>query len=133
MKPLHIKSGKLSVIGSGVIIPFDENEITISFQLPSPSNDIYDVDIMFKFLEDSSRGPCIEFTDPWEGRDKDDIGRLSEYSLNIYNCDISNPVATTEPIKLGDFEGLKLYLNFIAKYETTDEKNIIFYSIYTSL
>jgi len=132
MKPIHIKSGSQSVIGSGVLMPFDETDISISFRLPDPSNELYDIDVIFKFVKDSNREPSFELTDPWESMDLEDIGKVSEYSVSIFNCDQSNPVSSKEPIKLGDFSGLHLYLNFIAKNEAPDNKKVIYYSIYTS-
>lgn len=132
MKAINIKSGSGSIVGSGVIIPFDEDEIVVSFQLPDPSAEIYDIDISFKFITDSSRGPSFELTDPWQAMDMDDIDRIAEYSVSIYNCDQSNVVSNQEPIMLGDFSGLNLYLNFVAKNETPDGKKVIYYAVYTS-
>lgn len=132
MKPLHIRSGSKSIIGSGVIMPFDEDEVTMSFKLPDPKGYIYDIDIIFKFVTDSGRVPGYEMNDPWEGVDLDDIGRLSEYSLTIYNCDQSNPVSCEEPIKLANFSGLNLYLNFVAKNEAPSDIKAIYYTVYTS-
>ena len=132
MKNINIKSGCGSIMGSGVFIPFDENETVISFQLPDLSRKIQDIDITFRFLKDSSREPSFELTDPWQAMDLDDIDRISEYSLSIYNCDQSNTVSNKKPILLEDFSGLHLYLNFIAKNEASDGKKIIYYTLYTS-
>ena len=132
MKNMNIKSGSVSIIGSGVIIPFDENETVISFQLPDLSHKVYDLEIIFQFLEDSDREPSFELIDPLQGVDLDEIDRMLNYSVIIYNCDQSNTVSNEEPILLEDFSGLHLYLNFIAKNEGDQGKKKIYYTLYTS-
>ena len=132
MKNMNIKSGSVSIIGSGVIIPFDENETVISFQLPDLSHKVYDLEIIFQFLEDSDREPSFELIDPLQGVDLDEIDRMLNYSVIIYNCDQSNTVSNEEPILLEDFSGLHLYLNFIAKNEGDQGKKEIYYTLYTS-
>jgi len=132
MKNMNIKSGSVSIIGSGVIIPFDENETVISFQLPDLSHKVYDLEIIFQFLEDSDREPSFELIDPLQGVDLDEIDRMLNYSVIVYNCDQSNTVSNEEPILLEDFSGLHLYLNFIAKNEGDQGKKEIYYTLYTS-
>jgi len=132
MKNMNIKSGSVSIIGSGVIIPFDENETVISFQLPDLSHKVYDLEIIFQFLKDSDREPSFELIDPLQGEDLDEIDRMLKYSVTVYNCDQSNTVSNEEPILLEDFSGLHLYLNFIAKKEGDQGKKEIYYTLYTS-
>jgi len=133
MKNMNIKSGSVSIIGSGVIIPFDENETVISFQLPDLSHKVYDLEIIFQFLKDSNREPSFELRDPLQGVDLDEIDRMLEYSVSIYNCDQSNTVSNEEPLLLEDFSGINLYLNFIAKNEGGSGKKEIYYTLYTSV
>ncbi len=132
MKNINIKSGPGSIIGSGVIIPFDEDETVISFQLPDLSHKVYDIDLIFRFIKDSSREPSFEIIDPLESMELDDIDRMSEYSVSIYNCDELRTVSSKDPIMLEDFSGLHLYLNFMARNETPNGKKTIYYTLYTS-
>ncbi len=129
MISIYAKSGASSIRGSGTLIPFDDNDITVSFQLPTGDEGIYDIDVTFKFLEDRGREPGFEILDVQENMPPEDIERSAVYDLKIFNADNPGGVSNEKPIVLGEYSGTYLSLNF--KAEGRSQK-VLHYTFYTS-
>jgi hypothetical protein len=131
MKTFHFKSGSYSLISSGTLITFERNDLTISFQLPAPDNKFYDIDLVFKFLQDTKKDPGFGLVNPLENIAFEDVEGIAEYNINIYNADNVNHVSNEAPVKLVEHSGVNLYLNFVAYGELSSTEKILHYSIYT--
>lgn len=132
MLPLYIKSGECSLRASGTVIQFEGNEITASFQLPTPQGGIFDIDVTFIFREDSGRDAGFKLANPLESMNPEDIGSAAQYELTIYNSSFPDGVSNESPLMLGEYSGLKLYLNFKAEGHSTNSQKVFHYSFYTS-
>lgn len=132
MKPIYVRSGSYSLIGSGTLMPFEDNDIIISFHLPMRDRSIYDIDVRFKFLEDGGEASRFELVNPLESMNPEDIGRVAEYDFTIYNSSKPNGVSNEKPIFLGNFEGLHLYMNFNVQGGSPATQKVLHYTFYTS-
>ena len=132
MLPLYIKSGECSLRASGTVIQFEGNDITASFQLPTPQGGIFDIDVTFIFREDSGRDAGFKLVNPLESMNPEDIGSAAQYELTIYNSSFPAGVSNESPLMLGEYSGVKLYLNFMAEGRLSGSQKVLHYSFYTS-
>ncbi|MEW6143492.1 MAG: DUF6864 domain-containing function [Thermodesulfobacteriota bacterium] len=129
---MHIKSGPLSLRAGGTAIQFEDEDVTLSFQLPMSDRSVFDIDVTFVFREDSGRDSGYELVNPLEGMSPDDIGGSARYELTIYNSSFPDGVSNESPILLGEYAGIGLYLNFKAEGHSSASQKILQYSFYTS-
>lgn len=132
MLPLYIKSGECSLRASGTVVQFEGNEIIASFQLPTPRGGIFDIDVTFIFREDSGRDAGFKLVNPLESMNPEDIGSAAQYELTIYNSSFPAGVSNESPLILGEYSGVKLYLNFMAEGRLSGSQKVLHYSFYTS-
>jgi hypothetical protein len=132
MMPVHIKSGSLSLRAAGTVIQFEDNDVTLSFQLPMSDRGVFDIDVNFVFREDSGRDSGYELVNPLEGMSPDDIGGSARYEIKIFNSSFPEGVSNERPILLGEYAGIGLYLNFKAEGRSPASQKILQYSFYTS-
>ena len=132
MMPVNIKSGELSLRASGTVIQFGTEDIKASFQLPTPGGGIFDIDVVFIFKEDSRRDAGFTVINPLESMNPVDIGNWAQHEFTIYNSSSPAGVSNETPLMLGEFSGLKLYLNFMAEGRSKESQKILHYSFYTS-
>ena len=128
---IYVKSGTSSIRSSGTLIPFENNDITVSFQLPTSEEGIFDVDVTFRFSEDEGRDSGFEFVNPQESMPPEDIERSEVYDVIIYNSDKSGGVSNQKPIMLGEYGGMPLYLNFKAEGQPSQAHKVLHYTFYT--
>lgn len=128
---IYAKSGCFSIRSSGTLIPFEDNDITISFQLPTREECIYDVDVTFKLRREPGRAPGFDLVNPQESMPPEDVERSAVYDLIIYNASSTGGVSNQEPIMLGEFGGIHLYLNFRAEGHPPQAHKVVHYAFYT--
>jgi len=132
MIPVNIKSGECSIRASGTVIQFGTDDIKASFQLPTPVGGIFDIDVVFIFKEDSTRDAGFTVVNPLESMNPEDIGSWAQYEFAIYNPSSPTGVSSEIPLMLGEYGGMKLYLNFMVEGRSKGSQNILHYSFYTS-
>jgi Domain of unknown function (DUF6864) len=132
MMSVNIKSGECSLRASGTVIQFGADDIKTSFQLPTPGGGIFDIDVIFIFKEDSRRDAGFTVVNPLESMNPVDIGNWAQHEFTLYNSSSPPGVSNGSPLMLGEYSGLKLYLNFMAEGRSADSQKILHYSFYTS-
>jgi hypothetical protein len=131
MMPVNIKSGECSLRASGTVIQFG-TDVNASFQLPTPAGGIFDIDVVFIFKDDSRKEAGFTVVNPLESMNPEDIGSWAQHEFTIYNSSSPSGVSNETPLMLGEYSGLKLYLNFMAEGRMKGSQNILHYSFYTS-
>lgn len=132
MLPVHIKSGASSLRASGTVIPYGNNKVCMSLEIPMPDRSIYSLDVTFIFKEDPGRDTGFGLVNAFENMNPEDIGRAARFDLTIYNCSRPGGVVNEKPVALGEFSGSTLYLNFMAEGREQSGHKILHYSFYTT-
>lgn len=129
---VHVKSGSLSLRASGTVIQYEGEDVSLSFQLPMPDKSVVDIDVAFIFREDAGGSSGYKLVNLLEGMSPDDVGGSAQYEITVYNSSSPGGVSNERPIHLGEYEGLKLYLNFKAEGKSPVAQKVLHYSFYTS-
>jgi hypothetical protein len=112
---IKITSGNATVYASGSVTSFDEKPITIEFGIPSDP-----LKLTLDFKKDATGQIKINAQDI----DKNSL------KLEITNIVSSLGGGTLSPIPIGDFEGKKLYINFLASSLNNSNQVTLLYTIY---
>lgn len=132
MLPVHIKSGSSSLRASGTVIPYGNDEVCMSLEIPMSDRSIYSLGVTFIFREDPGREAGFSLVNAFENMNPEDIGSAAEFEITIYNCARAGGVANENPVALGQMSGSGLYLNFMAEGREQSAHKVLYYSFYTT-
>lgn len=132
MQPLHIKSGSSSLRSSGTVIPYENDEIRMSLEIPMSDRGLFDLDVTFIFKEDPGKDAGFTLVNELENMNPEDIGSSARFEITIHNCNRAGSVSNEKPLLLGELPGSGLYLNFIAGSRERSAQKVLHYSFYTT-
>ena len=132
MLSVHMKSGASSLRASGTVIPYDDREVRMSFDIPMHDRSVFSLDVTFIFKEDAAEVPGFSLVNALENMNPEDIGSAAQYEITIHNCAVSGGVANDNPLSLVEFPDKGIYLNFIAESRGRSLRNVLSYSFYSA-
>lgn len=132
MLTVHIKSGPSSLRASGTVIPYEDDEVRMSLEIPLSDRSIFSLDVNFIFREDRGMSAGFNLVNALENMNPEDIGSAAQFEITIYNCAQPGGVATDRPLQLGESSGTGVYLNFMAEGRERNSQKVLFYSFYSA-
>ena len=132
MQPIHIKSGASSLRASGTVIPYENDEVRMSLEIPMSDRGLFDLDVTFVFEKDQGKDAGFTIVNELENMNPEDIGSSARFEITIHNCARTGGVSSEKPLLLGELSGSGLYLNFIAEGRERSAQNVLHYSFYTT-
>jgi hypothetical protein len=110
----RVESGPAEVIDSGNVISFAGNPITIHYKELG-------INIIFEFSTDEEkRGTYVESSMPEDGTLK----------LSLFNFDDRFGAGTTKPMRIGKYEGRRLYLQLRVYTLAGSQDKTLQYTVY---
>lgn len=132
MQSVHLKSGSSSLRASGTVIPFENDEVRMSLEIPITDRSLFDLDVIFIFNQDGGKDKGFTIVNRLENMNPEDIGTSAQFEITIHNCDRAGVVSSEKPLLLGELSGSGLYLNFIAEGRERGAQKVLHYSFYTT-
>lgn len=132
MQAVHMKSGSSSLRASGTVIPFENDEVRMSLEIPITDRSLFDLDVIFIFSQDGGKDKGFTIVNRLENMNPEDIGTSAQFEITIHNCDRAGVVSNEKPLLLGELSGSGLYLNFIAEGRERGAQKVLHYSFYTT-
>jgi len=127
-----MKSGASSLRASGTVIPYDDKEVRMSFEIPMSDRSLFSLDVTFIFMEDAAGNPGFTIVNTLEDMNPEDIGDAAQYEITINNCSVSGGVANDNPLSLVEFPDKGIYLNFVAESRGRSSRSVLSYTIYSA-
>lgn len=132
MQSVHMKSGSSSLRASGTVIPFENDEVRMSLEIPITDRSMFDIDVTFIFNQGTGKDKGFTIVNRLESMNPEDIGTSAQFEITIHNCDRAGVVSNEKPVLLGELSGSGLYLNFIAEGRERSAQKVLYYSFYTT-